>query len=453
MLFGDSEYCIISITILQYFALAVKQLCINRRKAMIVLNKENLTEYLKGRLTELDYTKPLYISAVGEGSEEEDGDGYLNFIFRVSDGKRNVIVKQGRTVGRNEDFTNLSSERTRLEYESMMIRKAIVPEYIPDLYFYDEENQVFVTEDVSYLKIMRFQLNKSIMFPGFDKMAADFLSRIHFYTSELFMDTGLFRELDNHFTNHKMRSIFDRILFVSKEEFGDEKYGLSLDPEVADCVRDIIFDPDAVLERYRLREIFMKTSEALIHCDYHTSNIFIGDGKMKVIDMEYAFCGPVAFDLGYLFGNLISQYVCAGFRSYEDEKVREAFRDYIMDTIEGIYTEYCRLITLYWNRDAKEEYKGVKGLQEDFFKKLHGRTIGYCSNANLFRIASEIDFPEYSAIKDREAMRQAVTLSALMDRRMLLNRDNYEDIRDWLLDMRQLEKTYEVYVAKREKND
>ena len=82
-----------------------------------------------------------------------------------------------------------------------------------------------------------------------------------------------------------------------------------------------------------------------------------------------------------------------------------------------------------------------------------GRTIGYCSNANLFRIASEIDFPEYSAIKDREAMRQAVTLSALMDRRMLLNRDNYKDIRDWLLDMRQLEKTYEVYVAKREKND
>ena len=28
---------------------------------MIVLNKENLTDYLKGRLTELDYTKPLNI--------------------------------------------------------------------------------------------------------------------------------------------------------------------------------------------------------------------------------------------------------------------------------------------------------------------------------------------------------------------------------------------------------
>ena len=81
-----------------------------------------------------------------------------------------------------------------------------------------------------------------------------------------------------------------------------------------------------------------------------------------------------------------------------------------------------------------------------------GRTIGYCSNANLFRIASEIDFPEYSAISEKESMRQAVTLSALMDRRMLLNRDNYKDIHEWLNDMRQLEKTYGVYVAKCEEN-
>ncbi len=408
---------------------------------MISLNKENLTDYLKAHMKELDYSKPLIISAVGEGSEEEDGDGYLNFIFRVSDGNRNVIVKQGRVNGRNKSFTGLSSERTRLEYESMMIRKGIVPEYIPDLYFYDDENQVFVTEDVSYLKIMRFQLNRSVMFPGFYKLAADFLARIHFYTSELYLDTEMFRSLDNHFTNHKMRSIFDSIIFVSKEEFGSSDYGLSLDPEVADCVRNIVFDPKAVLERYRLRELFMKTSEALIHCDFHTSNIFVGEGKMKVIDMEYCFCGPVAFDLGYLFGNLISQYVCARFREYEKEEDKKVFRKYILDTIEGIYNEYCRLVALFWDRDAKEEYKGIKGLKEDFFRKLLSRSIGFCSNANLFRIASKIDFPEYSDIREKKLMKQAVTISAFMDRRMLLKRDEYSSIGEWLEDMERFEET------------
>ncbi len=181
----------------------------------------------------------------------------------------------------------------------------------------------------------------------------------------------------------------------------------------------------------------MKTSEALIHCDYHTSNIFIGEGTMKVIDMEYAFYGPVAFDLGYLFGNLISQYVCADFRTFPTPSDRESFQNYILNTIADIYTKYCRRISEYWDRDAKEEYKGVPGLKEFFFSRLLSQTIGFCSTANLFRIAGEIDFPEYSAIADRQQMKQAVVWSALMDRRMLINREHYGDIHEWLEDMRQ----------------
>ena len=41
---------------------------------MITLSKENLTEYLKSQINFLDYSKPLVISEVGEGSVEEDGD-------------------------------------------------------------------------------------------------------------------------------------------------------------------------------------------------------------------------------------------------------------------------------------------------------------------------------------------------------------------------------------------
>lgn len=33
----------------------------------------------------------------------------------------------------------------------MKIREAIVPEYIPKIYLYDEDNQIFITEDVSLL--------------------------------------------------------------------------------------------------------------------------------------------------------------------------------------------------------------------------------------------------------------------------------------------------------------
>ena len=140
---------------------------------MITLSKENITDYLKEKIPDLDYSKPLIISAVGEGSEEEDGDGYINFVFRVSDGKRKLILKQGRTEGRVAGFKDMSLERTAIEYDYMKIGRVIVPEYLPELYFYDDENLVFAVEDVSYLKISRFQLNKSAMFPKMAQQAAE----------------------------------------------------------------------------------------------------------------------------------------------------------------------------------------------------------------------------------------------------------------------------------------
>ena len=180
---------------------------------MFELLKDNITEYLKVHMPELDYSEPLRISEIGEGTLEEDGDGFLNYVFRVSDGKYRLIVKQGRTEGRRVDFP-LSKERNRLEYESMKLRRAIVPQYVPDVYFYDPENYVFAMEDVSHLKISRFQLNQSVQFPKFGKQAAEYLAKTLFYTSEYYLGTRTFRELTAHFMNHDMRSIFYTLAFM-----------------------------------------------------------------------------------------------------------------------------------------------------------------------------------------------------------------------------------------------
>lgn len=47
---------------------------------MILLTKETITDYLKKQIPELDYSKPFTISVIGEGAEEDDGDGYINFV-------------------------------------------------------------------------------------------------------------------------------------------------------------------------------------------------------------------------------------------------------------------------------------------------------------------------------------------------------------------------------------
>ena len=146
---------------------------------MITLSKENITDYLKAHMPDLDFSKPLIISAIGEGTAEDDGDGYVNYVFRVSDGRRKMILKQARPVGRVTGHTGMCMKRTAIEYDYMKLGRVIVPEYIPELYFYDDENLVFAVEDVSYLKICRFQLNKSETFPKMAQQLADYLARMH----------------------------------------------------------------------------------------------------------------------------------------------------------------------------------------------------------------------------------------------------------------------------------
>ena len=128
---------------------------------MITLTKENITDYLRKQMPDLDFSKPLIISEIGEGTAEEDGDGYVNYVFRVSDGKRKMILKQGRSVGRVTGHTGMDLARTSIEYDYMKIGQVIVPEYIPELYFYDDENLVFAVEDVSYLKFSSISVSYS----------------------------------------------------------------------------------------------------------------------------------------------------------------------------------------------------------------------------------------------------------------------------------------------------
>ena len=58
---------------------------------MITLSKENVVDYVKSRLDFFNPDGDIKVSAIGEGTVEEDGDGFINFVYRVSDGEQMCI--------------------------------------------------------------------------------------------------------------------------------------------------------------------------------------------------------------------------------------------------------------------------------------------------------------------------------------------------------------------------
>ena len=414
---------------------------------MITLSKENITEYLKEKMPYLDFSKPLIISAIGEGSLEEDGDGYINFVYRVSDGKWKLILKQARKDGRVAALKDMSLDRAALEYDYMKLGRVIVPEYFPELYFYDAENLVFAVEDVSHLKIARFQLNKSIMFPKMAGQIAEYLAKMHFYTSDYYLDTDTFRKLQVRFMNARMREVFDNMAFMNRDIGTPEGPGFELDPEYADYIRDLVFDPRVVLERYKLRDLFMRKAEVLLHGDFHTSNVFVDQEDLKVIDMEYAFFGPAAYDLGYQESHLLSQFICGAFRPFDSEAERRNFVSYMLASMQHLFDEYCRVFFACWDNDAKAVYQGVPGMQEYVRKQLLQNMIGFCATSNIFRCAGgHGNYPEYDDLTDKTAQRNAVILSMIMDHRMILCREDYNNTQEWIDDLLGMLKKFQASI-------
>ncbi|MDO5147076.1 MAG: phosphotransferase [Eubacteriales bacterium] len=393
---------------------------------MLVITRKNIIEYLKKRMPAFDTSLPVTVSQVGEGTEEEDGDGYVNYIFRVRTEKEAYVVKQGRRMARMAQ-TPMGLYRTRLEYDSMKIRRAIVPEYIPFLKFYDEENNLFVMEDVSDLKISRFQFNKNRMFPAFGRQCGECMARTEFYTSEYFLEKEEYRKLQCRFENTELRGIMEDGMFLDFFGCGIDR---NLGKDFEAFARQVTEDSRYETERYKLRRSFMSHADALIHADMHTSNIFISEDAMKLIDMEFSFMGPFGYDLGYLTGNLLSQYCAACFREFPSEEERKTFKSYLLATIKSLYRTYFSTFEKCWNQDVKERYRGKDGLRRSIFEEVMRDSPGYASMVNWFRCVGDIPYPDFDTIREDEKRKQAQMLSLVMDWQLMFRRYQFEDVDD-----------------------
>ena len=185
---------------------------------MIILTKENILSYIKEHVPSLQLKEPVKVSMIGEGDlgEDVEGDGYCNYVFRVSDADGySYIVKQS-TEHLKRRGRALTPTRNRFEYEIMELRAKIVPQYVPALYLGDPENNVFIMEDVSNLKLIRFQMNKNHLFPELAKQGAQYLAATHFYTSEFYLPTEEYRKLLAHFMNAELlwRTVFSFIFLA-----------------------------------------------------------------------------------------------------------------------------------------------------------------------------------------------------------------------------------------------
>ncbi|QHW30667.1 S-methyl-5-thioribose kinase [Paenibacillus rhizovicinus] len=354
----------------------------------------------------------------------EIGDGNLNLVFHITDtsSSRSIIMKQAlpyaKVVGESWPLT---LDRARIESEALMLQGSLAPGLVPDVYLYDPELALTVMEDLSDHVIMRQGLMNGTRYPLFAGHISTFLAQTLFFTSDLGRNQQEKKLLVRSFTNPELCKITEDLIF--DDPYRDAETN-SFEETIRDEAQALWNDEELHLEVALLREKFLTRAQALLHGDLHTGSIFITPESTKVIDPEFAYFGPMGFDIGAVLANLLLNFAAReGWDKSEAE--RERYRAYLLDTVTDIWTQFQDKFLALWEEHGVDRLANTApGYKENYMQRLLQDTIGYAGCKMVRRIVGLAHVADIDKLQDASAREQAQRLALRIGKSLIkLNRD------------------------------
>ena len=279
----------------------------------------------------------------------EVGDGNLNLVFIVDGGDGSAIVKQAlpyvRLVG---ESWPLPLKRSFFEYHALTRQEARAGEgTVPAIYHFDEAQALIVMEFLTPHVILRRALIEGQQLPKIARDLGLFMARTLFRGSDLCMkararkeDVALFAD------NAELCDITESLVFT------DPYYEAAMNrhtPQLDALVAELRADRDLKVEAQKLKHMFAANAETLVHGDLHSGSIMVTDGDTRVIDPEFAFYGPMSFDVGMLLANYwMSFFSQAGHEKGGD---REPMRAYLLGVVVETWSVFREEFSRLWRSE------------------------------------------------------------------------------------------------------
>src|SRR5215510_3064775 len=278
---------------------------------------------------------------------EEVGDGNLSLVFLVRGPAGSLCAKQAlpyvRLVG---ESWPLPLSRAHYEYLALSQQARLAPRLVPALLHHNEALALTVMELLEPHNIMRKGLIAGTQYPRFVDDITTFMARTLFFSSDLALSAAEKKKGIAAFAgNHALCKITEDLIFTDPYRVAEQNRWTApyLDAAAASLRED--FELHVAISRLKLK--FMACPEALIHGDLHTGSIMVTESRTQVIDPEFAFYGPMGFDIGAVLANLLMAYFAsAGHERSPGE--RRLFEAWVLDTVEQVWTGFVRKFFELW---------------------------------------------------------------------------------------------------------
>ena len=332
---------------------------------------------------------------------KEIGDGNINYIFKVEnkiDGK-SIVLKQAdkllRSSGRPLDLA-----RSKIEANILRIENNLAPHFVPEIYFYDEIMCVLAMEDISEYKNLRTELIAGKIFPNFADNISEFLSRTLLLTTDLFMDKFEKKKNVKEFINPELCDISECLVFT--EPYDNNKNRNIITTGNEEFVENMLYkNEDLHFAILKLREKFMNYSQSLIHGDLHSGSIFINEKGIKIIDPEFSFYGPMAYDIGNVIGNLYFPLYRAKF-FMEDSKKKEEFINWLEKCILDIPILFSKKCKLLWEKYSDDKLLKNRKFRDYYIENIVKDSLAYAGTEIIRRTVGDAKVLELTNLETSE---------------------------------------------------
>lgn len=261
------------------------------------------------RSDEADPASPVEVFAARHLGEEpvaieEIGNGNLNHVYRVSGSCGSIVVKQAlpyvRRAGANWPLT---IRRLGTEARAYQVHTRACPGALPTALGYDGTMHMLALEDLRGATDWRTRLSCGLDTPDTSAAVGQYCARVATSTGSFLLTTAQATELRNAFGDPAMKVFTERMVFTAPYREDPTNVWPA---HLAETARRIRSDETVRAAAARARWIFRTAGECLLHGDLHSGSVMAGeDFDARIIDLEFAFVGPIAFDLGNLIAHLL----------------------------------------------------------------------------------------------------------------------------------------------------
>ena len=344
----------------------------------------------------------LHLFAPGEETVcEEIGDGNINYVFRIrslQDG-HSVVVKQADRLLRSSGRL-LDQNRSRIEAAILKLEGELAPGFVPEVYHYDEVMAATAMEDVSAFGNLRRELAANRIYPHLSETLPVFMVDTLLPTTDLILDAEEKKRRVQFFTNPELCKITEDLVLT--EPYYNYKDRNIITPGNESFVEQKLYrDEELHAEAAALRLNFMNNAQALLHGDLHTGSVFANETGIRVLDPEFAFYGPMGYDIGNVIGNLYFSWANKIFAHSDEEEAAAAVRA-LKTCIAEVYDKTRERLEKRYDEWVTLPLYRIPAFREEWIGSVMADAAGYAGTEIIRRTVGDSKVMEITSVTDPE---------------------------------------------------